>query len=72
MSPTAEKIEGEFRNLSEEEMVALSERLIESIHEKAEARGLDPDFKQEIQKRVKEIDEGKVEGEDAFKALEAM
>jgi hypothetical protein len=48
------------------------ERLIITIHDKAEDEGLDPDFRDEIEQRVKEIDSGKEKGVDAFRALRKM
>ena len=72
MSPLAQKIEQEIRTLSEEEMVALNGCLVAVMQEKADAQGLDLAFKNTVERRVKEIDEGKVEGIDAFKALDQM
>lgn len=68
----AKKIEQEMRQLPLDDMLALHEQLIASIHEREDAQALDPAFKEEIQRRVKEIDSGKAEGVDPFKALEEM
>jgi hypothetical protein len=46
--------------------------LIVTIHESEEARTLDPAFRAEIQRRVDEIDSGKVQGTDALEALKQM
>jgi hypothetical protein len=52
-----------------EEMVSMHERLIATIHEKADVRGLDPEFRVEIEQGIKEIDAGSEKGVDAFRAL---
>jgi hypothetical protein len=70
MTAMAKKIEQEIRHLPLEDMLLLHEHLLASIHEKEEA--LDPAFREEIQRRVKEIDSGKAKGVDPFKALKEM
>ena len=72
MTAMAKKIEQEMRQLPLDDMLALHEQLIASIHEREDAQPLDPAFKEEIQRRVKEIDSGNAEGVDPFKALEEM
>ncbi len=72
MTAIAKEIEGQIQHLPLEDMFARHERLIVSIHESEEARRLDPDFRREIQRRVEEIDSGKVQGTDALEALEKM
>ncbi len=72
MTKVAEHIAQEFRSLPIEEMLALHESLITTIQEREEAAGLDPAFRTDIQRRIREIDSGKVEGVEAFKALEQM
>jgi putative addiction module component (TIGR02574 family) len=72
MTAVAKKIEREIRQLALDDMLALHEHLVESIHEKESAQSLDPAFRDEIQRRVKEIDLGKPEGVDAFQALKEM
>ena len=72
MTATAKRIEQEIRQLPLEEMLILHEHLVASIHEKEDTQELDPAYCEEIQRRVKEIDSGKVEGIDAFQALNEM
>ena len=72
MTAIAKKIEDEIQHLPLEDMLALHEQLIVSIHESEEARRLDPDFRREIQRRVHEIDSGKAQGTEAFEALKKM
>ena len=72
MTATAKKIEEEIQHLPLEDMLALHEHLIVSIHESEEARTLDPDFRREILRRVEEIDSGKVQGTDALEDLKKM
>jgi len=66
MTATAKRIEQEIRDLPLEDMLVLHDQLVTSIHEKEEAHKLDPAFREEIQRRVKEIDSGKAEGVDAL------
>jgi hypothetical protein len=56
MTTTARKIEQEIQQLPVEDMIMLHELLIVSISEKEDAQPLDSAFKNEIQRRVKEID----------------
>ena len=72
MTAIAKKIEEEIQHLPLEDMLALHEHLILSIHESEEARNLDPAFRREIQRRVDEIDSGKVQGTDALDDLKQM
>jgi len=72
MTAIAKKIEAEIQRLPLDDMLALHEHLIVSIHESEEARRLDPAFSRDIQRRVHEIDSGKVQGTDARKALRGM
>ena len=72
MSVATEKIERAIRKLPVGEMVSMHENLIATIHDKAEAEGLDPAFREEIARRVKEIDAGTAKGTDAFRALRKM
>jgi len=69
MTAVAIKIEQEIRQLPLEDMLALHEHLLVSIHEKEDTQRLDPAFRDEIQRRVQEIEAGKAEGVDAFEAL---
>jgi putative addiction module component (TIGR02574 family) len=68
----AKKIEQEIQQLTLEDMLALHERLVVSIHEREDSKPLDSAFREEIQRRIKDIDSGKAEGVDPFKALEEM
>ena len=72
MTAIAKKIEQEMRDLPLDDMLALHEQLIASIHEKEDTQPLDSAFREEIQRRVKQIDSGKAEGVDPFKALKEM
>ena len=72
MTATVKRIEQEIRELPLEDMLVLHDQLVSSIHEKEDAQKLDPAFREEIQRRVKEIDSGKAEGVDALQALKEM
>jgi putative addiction module component (TIGR02574 family) len=72
MTAIAQRIEQDIRQLSLEDMLALHERLLASIGEKESTQNLDPAYVDEIQRRIQEIDSGKVEGSDAFQSLKAM
>jgi hypothetical protein len=72
MSVATEKLERQIKKLPVEEMVSMHARLIATIHEKADAQGLDPDFRAEIEQRIKEIDAGTQKGADASQALRKM
>lgn len=72
MIATAKKLEEEIRQLPLEDMLVLHEWLVASIHEKEDTQRLDPVFRDEIQRRVKEVESGKAEGVDAFEALKEM
>ena len=72
MSVATEKLERAIKRLPTVEMVSMHQHLIASIHERAEAEGLDPAFCDEIKQRVKTIDAGTARGVDAFRALKKM
>lgn len=72
MSAATEKLEEAIRKLPVEEMVSMHEHLIAAIHDRADAGGLDPAFRDEVARRVKEIDDGTAKGVDAFRALRKM
>jgi len=72
MSAAGKKIQQEIRQLPLEDMLALHERLVASIHEIEETESLDPAFRDESQRRVNEIDSAKTECIDAFEALKRM
>jgi hypothetical protein len=72
MTVAATKIEEELRQLPTEDLMAIHERLVVSIHEREEAEPFDPAFGEEIRRRVEEIDCGKTEGSEAFDALKKM
>ena len=72
MTAIAEKIEREIRQLPMEDLLALHERLIASIQEKEDTEKLDPAFRDDIERRVNEIDAGQVQGVEAFQALKEM
>jgi putative addiction module component (TIGR02574 family) len=72
MTAVAKRIEQEIRQLPIEDMIVLHEHLTTSIHEKEDDERLDPAFREEIQRRIDEIDSGKAQGVDAFEALKEM
>ncbi len=72
MSAATENIERAIRELPVDEMVSMHEHLIAAIHEKADAEGLDPAFREAVARRVLEIDAGTAKGVDAFEALRKM
>ncbi len=72
MTAAAKKIEQEIRELPLDDLLVLHERLVVSIHEKEDTQPLDPAFREEVQRRVKEVESGKAEGVDAFEALKGM
>jgi hypothetical protein len=72
MNAASAKIERAIQNLPVDDMVSIHERLIRTIHDKADSQGLDPEFCDEIRQRIKDIDAGKVKGVDAFRALRKM
>jgi putative addiction module component (TIGR02574 family) len=60
MSPKAEKVASEALQLTREERAFLAEKLLESLdHE--EPLEIDPEWRAEVLRRCREIDEGKVE-----------
>ena len=72
MTAAAQRIEQELRQLPVEDLLALHEHLVVSIHQREEADQLEPAFRDEIRRRVEEIDAGKTEGVEAFEALKKM
>ncbi len=64
MSMTAEKIVLEALGLSPQARAFVAERLIESL-DATPATELSPAWREEIQKRCREVDEGAVELRDA-------
>lgn len=75
MSTTVEKIVADALELSPQARAFVAERLIESL-DVADGGELSPAWREEIQKRCREIDEGLVELRDAAdvfaKAYEAL
>jgi len=72
MKAKAKKIGLEVQQLPLDDMLELHEHLVTSIHEREDAHPLDAGFRDEIKRRIVEIDCGKVQGVDPFKALEKM
>ena len=72
MSAATQDIERSIRLLSVPDMVALHERLITTIHEVEDAKGLEPSFRADIERRVKSIHSGHAKCVDAFQALKKM
>ena len=72
MTATATKIEQELRRLPMEDLLAIHDHLVASIHERKEAERLDPAFREDVRRRVEEIDSGKATRVEAFEALKKM
>jgi len=71
-SVAAAKLERAIRKLPVEQRVSAHERLIATIHDKAHAQGLDPSSRDEIERRVRGIDDGPAKSFDAFRALDKL
>ena len=69
MSAPVQELERAISELAIGDMLHLHERLIARIHNQAGLEGLDPAFRDEIARRVQEIDAGKAQSFDAFQAL---
>lgn len=67
MAPVAEKIEQEFKKLAPRDQAELLERL-ESVVADEETE--DAEFLTMLNRRVAEIESGRVKGRDAFKVLD--
>lgn len=72
MTAEARKMAEELRRLPVDDLVDIHSELIRAIYEKEGAEGLDAERKQAIQKRIEEIDAGKVDPLDAFDELAKM
>lgn len=72
MTAVARKIEQEIRELPLDDLIVLHEHLTASIHEKEDDEKLDPAFREEIQRRIDQINSGEAQGMDAFQALGEM
>ena len=72
MTATAEKIAREISKLSPEEMLELHTYLLRALYAKEDAEELGPAFRDEIARRIDDIDSGKVTGANAFDALRDM
>jgi hypothetical protein len=72
MTDAARKIQQAMRELPLDDMLALHEHLVLSIHEREASDRLDPNFRNEILKRIDQIESGNVKGTDAFEALKGM
>ena len=71
MSPTARKIEADFKKLPREEQDDLAGRLL-ALTQRAEDEALSPARQAEIDRRLREIDSGKASGRDAFEVLDEL
>ncbi len=69
MAPVAQKIEQEFKKLAPQDQAELLERL-ESVV--AEDDTEDAEFIETLNRRVAEIESGRVKGRDAFKVLDGI
>jgi hypothetical protein len=72
MTTAAKRIELEIRQLPLEDILVLHQHLVVTIHGKEAAEPLDPTFRDEIQRRVKEIASGQAWVVDAFEAHKKM
>jgi hypothetical protein len=72
MASATEKIESQIFELPLDDLLLLHERLVATIHDKAEREGLDPEYRRQILARIDDIDSGRVPGVDAFDALKNM
>lgn len=72
MTATARKIEEQIQELPLQDLIALYPRIIEAMYAKEDAEGLDPAFRNDILRRIDDIDAGRAEGVDAFKALNEL
>ncbi|MEY2407501.1 MAG: hypothetical protein QOF48_171 [Verrucomicrobiota bacterium] len=72
MTATARKIEEQIQELPLQDLIALYPRIIEAMYAKEDAEGLDPAFRNDILRRIDDIDTGRAEGVDAFKALNEL
>jgi putative addiction module component (TIGR02574 family) len=72
MTAAAKRIEQEIRQLPLQDLLVLHEHLVASIHEKEDAEPLDPAFRDEIQRRVRDVESGRVAGVDASEALKEI
>ena len=71
MTAAAIRIENEIRGLPLEDQLALHTQILVLIY-KDEPQPLDPAFREEILRRIEEIDAGEVQGSDPFEALRRM
>ncbi|RJP18557.1 MAG: hypothetical protein C4527_28795 [Candidatus Omnitrophota bacterium] len=72
MRNLTKEIEEQIQGLSLPDMMALHESLIVSIQEREDQEGIEPSYKAELERRIDEINSGKVKGVDAIKSLEEM
>ena len=72
MNATTAQLERSIRELSVEERLALHERLVATVLDEEEARGLEPGFRRDIERRVNDVRTGKAKGVDALRALRKM
>lgn len=68
MSPVIEKIEKEFKKLTPREQVDALNRLESMVYVDTE----DKTFIETLQRRVREIESGKVKGRDAFEVMKEI
>ena len=69
MSPKVKTIESEIKKLPAEEQIALLGRLEDMVYGEADE---DPGFIELIDRRVREIESGKVQGRNAFQVLDEI
>jgi hypothetical protein len=72
MSVPVQELERAISELAISDMIDLHEHLISRIHQHADSEGLAPAFRDEIMRRVREIDSVQAVGLDAFQALKEM
>ena len=72
MSPTAHKIEEEFRSLGEDERMLLHARLTTILIEDERTGELTPEWREELNRRVDDVMSGREQGVDAFAVLDSL
>ena len=72
MTNEGQKVGERIPDLPLEDLVNLHSQLTMAIYEREDTEGLEPGFWSEIQKRIEQIDNGTVQGVDAFSALAKM
>ena len=72
MTNEGHKVGERINTLPLEDLVDLHSQLTMAIYEREDSEGIEPGFWAEIQQRIQQIDDGTVQGVDAFSALAKM